>query len=96
MRFFARCCLPTPASCLTATIQVGKLLGMIRVVDRLTTKHPNILRFASIYAISLLPWMKVSQASASGKFAHVTLAGFIAIVVWSAFVHTVFLVINYV
>ena len=68
---------------------------MLEIVEKTTTKHPNILKFANIYAIALLPWVKVSQASASGKFGLVTFGGFVAVVFWSAFVHTIFLIINY-
>ncbi|PFX13479.1 TBC1 domain family member 10A [Stylophora pistillata] len=72
---------------------VGKGLRYIPHVKPCVKKYSNTLKVISIILLTMIPWLKVSQASAQRAFTGISVGSLFAVVGWGLAVHLLFIII---
>ncbi|KAL9974287.1 hypothetical protein ACROYT_G011304 [Oculina patagonica] len=72
---------------------VGKSLRYVPRVKPFVVKYRNTLKMISIVLLSMVPWMKVSQASDKNAFSGVSAGSIFAVLAWGMTMHILFIVI---
>ena len=75
-----------------AFFQVGKALRYIPHVKRFVKKYSNALKVMSITLLIMIPWMKISQSSADGRFQNIFIGSLFAFLGWGLAVHFLYVV----
>lgn len=73
--------------------QVGKALRYIPHVKPCVKKYSNTLKVISIILLTMIPWLKVSQASAQKAFTGISVGSLFAVVGWGLAMHLLFIII---
>ena len=76
-------------------MQVGKGLRFVPYVKPCVKKFSNTLKVISIILLTIIPWLKVSQASAQNAFSGVSIASIFAILGWGMAMHILFIIVIY-
>lgn len=78
---------------LCCSTQVGKGLRYIPHVKPCVKKYSNTLKVISIILLTMIPWLKVSQASAQKAFSSISVASIFAVLGWGLAMHLLFIII---
>ena len=71
--------------------QVGKALRYIPLVRTGVNKYSVTLKLISIVLLTMIPWMKVSQASTEGGFGSVSITSLASVLGWGLAMHILFI-----
>ncbi|KAL9974288.1 hypothetical protein ACROYT_G011305 [Oculina patagonica] len=72
---------------------VGKSVRYVPRVKPFVMKYSNTLKMISIVLLSMVPWIKVSQASDKNAFSGVSAGSIFAVLAWGMTMHILFIVI---
>jgi len=75
--------------------QVGKGLRYMPYVKPCVKKFSNTLKVISIILLTMIPWMKISQASKQKAFNGISVGSIFAVLGWGLAVHLLFIIIIY-
>ena len=74
-------------------IQVGKGIRYIPRVKACITRFSDTLKVISIILLTIIPWLKVSQASAQRAFSGISGASIFAVLGWGMAMHVLFIIV---
>lgn len=74
---------------------VGKGLRFVPYVKPCVKRFSNTLKMISIVLLTMIPWMKVSQASAENAFTEISVASIFAVLGWGLAMHVLFIFVIY-
>ncbi|XP_068723360.1 uncharacterized protein [Montipora capricornis] len=72
---------------------VGKAIRCVSRVKRLVIKFSDTLKVISIILLTIIPWLKVSQASAQNAFSGISVASIFAVLGWGLAMHVLFVIV---
>ncbi|XP_022796369.1 probable sodium/metabolite cotransporter BASS4, chloroplastic [Stylophora pistillata] len=72
---------------------VGKGLSYMPHVKTFVTKYSKILKATSIILLAMIPWLKVSRASAQKAFSGISVWSIFAVLGWGLAMHLLFIIV---
>ncbi|KAJ7360594.1 hypothetical protein OS493_015702 [Desmophyllum pertusum] len=72
---------------------VGKALRYVPRVKPCITKFSDTLKVISIILLTMIPWLKVSQASAQKAFSGISIGSIFAVLGWGLAIHVLYIIV---
>ena len=74
-------------------IQVGKGVRYVPRMKPCIQKFSNTLKMISIILLTMIPWLKVSQASAQKAFSAISVGSIFAVLGWGLAIHVLYIIV---